>query len=395
MSRWTRAPTWSASCSFRRSPRNLGARGGARARRTRVQGPRAARSRSRSMPTTTTLADIVEALKPDMLQLHGKETPERVVDGAHALRPAGDEGAADRRAAPISSPIRLYDKVADRLLFDARAPREATRPGGLGKPFDWTLLENLDAEVPFMLSGGLDAGNVAEALRITRAPGVDVSSGVERAPGEKDPDKIRAFIARRARWPTTRARERSRARMTVAAAQFVPHRPRRARAFRHLRRPLRRRDADAADPRAGAGLRRGQGRSGVQGARWTAISTHYVGRPSPLYFAERLTAHFGGAQDLFQARGAQPHRRAQGEQRARPDPAGQAHGQDRASSPRPAPACTASRPRRCAPSSACACVVYMGAVDVERQQPNVLRMQAARRRGAAGRVRLAARSRTR
>jgi phosphoribosylanthranilate isomerase len=80
------------------------------------------------------------------------------------------------------------------LLFDARAPREATRPGGLGKPFDWQLLENLTPGVPFMLSGGLDAGNVGEALRITRAPGVDVSSGVERAPGEKDPDKIRAFI---------------------------------------------------------------------------------------------------------------------------------------------------------------------------------------------------------
>ena len=103
------------------------------------------------------------------------------------------------KALPIESradlsPIRLYAKVADRLLFDARAPREATRPGGLGKPFDWRLLENIDPGVPFMLSGGLDAGNVAEALRITRAPAVDVSSGVERAPGEKDPDKIRAFV---------------------------------------------------------------------------------------------------------------------------------------------------------------------------------------------------------
>ncbi len=87
-----------------------------------------------------------------------------------------------------------YVAIADRLLFDARAPREATRPGGLGKSFEWRLLENLDPGVPFMLSGGLDAGNVGEALRITRAPGVDVSSGVERAPGDKDPDKIRAFV---------------------------------------------------------------------------------------------------------------------------------------------------------------------------------------------------------
>ena len=96
--------------------------------------------------------------------------------------------------------IPLYTSVADRLLFDARPPKEATRPGGLGKPFDWHLLENLELSIPFMLSGGLDAGNVAEALRITRAPGVDVSSGVESAPGVKDPEKIRAFI-RAARAP--------------------------------------------------------------------------------------------------------------------------------------------------------------------------------------------------
>jgi phosphoribosylanthranilate isomerase len=87
-----------------------------------------------------------------------------------------------------------YAAVANRLLFDARPPREATRPGGLGKSFDWRLLENLYLDIPFMLSGGLDAGNVGEALRITRAPGVDVSSGVERLPGQKDPDKIRGFI---------------------------------------------------------------------------------------------------------------------------------------------------------------------------------------------------------
>ena len=90
--------------------------------------------------------------------------------------------------------IAPYAAVADRFLFDARPPRDATRPGGLGTPFDWTLLKDLEPGLPFMLSGGLDAGNVAEALSITRAGGVDVSSGVERAPGEKDPDMIRAFI---------------------------------------------------------------------------------------------------------------------------------------------------------------------------------------------------------
>jgi phosphoribosylanthranilate isomerase len=84
--------------------------------------------------------------------------------------------------------------VADHLLFDARPPQDATRPGGLGNPFNWNLLQSLEPGVPFLLSGGLDAGNVAEALGITRASGVDVSSGVERTPGQKDPDKIRAFI---------------------------------------------------------------------------------------------------------------------------------------------------------------------------------------------------------
>jgi phosphoribosylanthranilate isomerase len=140
------------------------------------------------------LFDIIDALMPDMLQLHGKESPDRVVTVRTRF------GLPVMKALPIAersdlSPIRLYDKVADRLIFDARAPRGATRPGGLGKSFDWQLLENLKAGAPFLLSGGLDAGNVAEALRITRAGGVDVSSGVERAPGEKDPDKIRAFIA--------------------------------------------------------------------------------------------------------------------------------------------------------------------------------------------------------
>ena len=145
------------------------------------------------MPTMRRWPAVVEALKPDLLQLHGVETPERVT----ALR--ARFGLPVMKAVPIAerkdlARIELYKKVADRLIFDARAPQDATRPGGLGTPFDWTLLKGIDPGIPFMLSGGLDAGNVAEALRITRAPGVDVSSGVERAPGEKDPDKIRAFI---------------------------------------------------------------------------------------------------------------------------------------------------------------------------------------------------------
>jgi phosphoribosylanthranilate isomerase len=140
------------------------------------------------------LAAAIEALKPDLLQLHGNETPDRAVMVRKRF------GLPVMKALPIAeradlSPIRLYDKVVDHLIFDARAGGEATRPGGLGKSFDWRLLDDLATSVPFMLSGGLHAGNVAEALRITAAPAVDVSSGVERAPGEKDPDKIRAFIA--------------------------------------------------------------------------------------------------------------------------------------------------------------------------------------------------------
>jgi len=139
------------------------------------------------------LAAAMEAVRPDVLQLHGRETPERVVEVRNRF------GLPVVKALPIAArddlaAIRHYESVADRLLFDARAPRDATRPGGLGRSFDWRLLEDIDSGLPFMLSGGLDAGNVAEALRITRAPGVDVSSRVERAPGEKDPDKIRAFI---------------------------------------------------------------------------------------------------------------------------------------------------------------------------------------------------------
>jgi phosphoribosylanthranilate isomerase len=139
------------------------------------------------------LAAAVAALKPDLLQLHGREPPDRVLAVRRRF------GLPVMKALPIAEAADLaaiahYDHVADRLLFDARAPREATRPGGLGKSFDWRLLQNLNSAAPFMLSGGLDAGNVAQALTITAAPGVDVSSGVERRPGEKDLDKVHDFI---------------------------------------------------------------------------------------------------------------------------------------------------------------------------------------------------------
>ena len=139
------------------------------------------------------LENSIEALRPDLLQLHGHETVARLRDikqkfGLPVMKAVPVETAADL------APLQGYAAVADRILFDARAPKEATRPGGLGAAFDWRLLENLDLRIPFMVSGGLHAGNVAEAIRVTRAGGVDVSSGVESSPGRKDPDMIRAFI---------------------------------------------------------------------------------------------------------------------------------------------------------------------------------------------------------
>lgn len=156
------------------------------------------------------LAENVAALSPDLLQLHGQESPERVAMVRARF------GLPVMKAIPVAvrddlASVSRYAAVVDWLLFDARAPREATRPGGLGQPFDWRLLQGLDIAVPFMVSGGLDAGNVAEAVRLTRAAAVDVSSGVERAPGVKDPEKIRAFIR------AARAVERDLARLTGIA----------------------------------------------------------------------------------------------------------------------------------------------------------------------------------
>ena len=140
-----------------------------------------------------TLTGIVEALQPDILQLHGHETAARLVDvkrkfGLEVMKALPVERAADLSSLPD------YAAVCDRILFDARPPKGATRPGGLGAVFDWHLLENLDLKLPFMVSGGLTVDNVAEAVRLTRAGGVDVSSGVERAAGVKDVEMIRQFI---------------------------------------------------------------------------------------------------------------------------------------------------------------------------------------------------------
>ena len=146
-----------------------------------------------------TLVAQVAALGPDWIQLQGPETPHRV----EAIR--DEAGIAILKACPIGGPedvtaVAGFAECADRILLDAKPPKAADRPGGLGVAFDWALLKALDPELPFMLSGGLTPETVAAAVKRVRPWGVDVSSGVETAPGTKDAKLIAAFItnARRA-----------------------------------------------------------------------------------------------------------------------------------------------------------------------------------------------------
>ncbi len=138
-------------------------------------------------------AELAQLLQPDWLQLHGSETPDAVraikaATGLPALKALGIATAADLQR------IEPYAGSADMILLDAKPPKDAAYPGGHGRPFDWALLAGLDPAFGFMLSGGLDPSNVAEAIRIARPAGVDVSSGVESAPGVKDVDRIAEFV---------------------------------------------------------------------------------------------------------------------------------------------------------------------------------------------------------
>ncbi|MFT4912106.1 MAG: phosphoribosylanthranilate isomerase [Brevundimonas sp.] len=139
------------------------------------------------------LTEIALILKPDLIQLHGRETPERAVrvrelTGAGIIRALAVSTAADIEAAAAWAP------VVDHLMFDARPPADATLPGGVGASFDWTLLAGRSFPRPWFLAGGLTPDNVAQAVAVTGAPMVDVSSGVESAPGVKDTVRIAAFL---------------------------------------------------------------------------------------------------------------------------------------------------------------------------------------------------------
>lgn len=137
---------------------------------------------------------IVGAAPIDMMQLHGRETPERAADvrARYGLPVMKAVGVADEGDLPQ---LTEHARAADQLLVDARPPRDAALPGGNGLSFDWRLIAGRRWSVPWMLAGGLTPDNLADAVRLTGARQVDVSSGVERAPGEKDAGLIRAFLA--------------------------------------------------------------------------------------------------------------------------------------------------------------------------------------------------------
>ena len=139
------------------------------------------------------LTGIALILKPDLIQLHGRETPARAarvreLTGAGIIRALTVSGSADIDAAAA------WEPVVDHLMFDARPPSGAALPGGVGASFDWSLLAGRSFGKPWFLAGGLNPDNVAGAVAVTGAPMVDVSSGVESAPGVKDTGLIAAFL---------------------------------------------------------------------------------------------------------------------------------------------------------------------------------------------------------
>ena len=140
------------------------------------------------------LAEIASVAKVDMVQLHGAETPSRPNEvrerfGLPVIKVLAVHGPDALAAA------KAYQGVADRLMFDAKPPEDASRPGGNARAFDWRVLKNKTFALPWLLAGGLTAENLAEAVKTSGAMAVDVSSGVEDAPGVKNVDKIRAFLA--------------------------------------------------------------------------------------------------------------------------------------------------------------------------------------------------------
>jgi phosphoribosylanthranilate isomerase len=144
-------------------------------------------------PDDALLDRLAAILKPDLVQLHGKETPARVRQVAERTGVGVIKVFSVSESADLD-PVGAYEQVADHLMFDAKAPKGVDRPGGTGARFDWDILAGRRFARPWFLAGGLDPWSVGEAMRRTAAPMVDVSSGVERGPGLKDPALISAFL---------------------------------------------------------------------------------------------------------------------------------------------------------------------------------------------------------
>jgi phosphoribosylanthranilate isomerase len=176
---------------FEKSPRNIAPEAACR-----LAAP--ARGKARVVAVLVDPSDgeadrIAEILKPDLIQLHGRETPAR----AHAL--GLRTGAGIIKVQPVSEAADLaaardYETVAEHLMFETRPAADAERPGGLGRAFDWTLLAGRRFQRPWFLAGGLDPWNLSDAVQQSGARLLDVSSGVERGPGLKDPALITAFL---------------------------------------------------------------------------------------------------------------------------------------------------------------------------------------------------------
>ena len=140
------------------------------------------------------LDELVSMIRPDILQLHGRESPDRVltvkaVTGLPVWKALSISEADDLKR------IDAYDGIVNRFLFDAKAPKNSELPGGNGVSFDWTLLDGLSSQVDYMLSGGLTKDNVGEAIRIAKPAGIDLSSGVECSPGVKSLEMMDEFFA--------------------------------------------------------------------------------------------------------------------------------------------------------------------------------------------------------
>jgi len=182
---------WLGFMFFARSPRNLAPDAAARlAQQVRGQAKIVAVLVD---PDDGEVDRVAQVLKPDLIQLHGAETPARA--RAIGVR----VGAGIIKALPVSEAADLarageYESVVEHLMFEGRPVPDADRPGGGGQAFDWTLLAGRSFQRPWFLAGGLDPWNLSEAVQQSGAPLVDVSSGVERGPGLKDPALIRAFL---------------------------------------------------------------------------------------------------------------------------------------------------------------------------------------------------------